>query len=148
MLQVFYLDVAKVDLYVAYTCMLQVYVSSISGVLYVCCKYFIWILHIFCNGYSATHVFSWCFRRILQVFQLFRTYVASISSRCCKSRYDVVHVAVGPTCRSCLLQLLGLRGCAWEQRGRERQARETEQAQIVTRPPRGHAQGLGFQAPT
>ena len=89
MLQVFYLDVtkvdlnvAKVDLYVAYTCMLQVYVSSILGVSYVCCKRFIWILHMFCNGYSATHVFSWCFRRILKVFQLFRTYVVSISSRC------------------------------------------------------------------
>ena len=148
MLQVFYLDVAKVDLYVAYTCMLQVYVSSVSGVSYVCCKCFIWILHMFCNGYHAIHVFSWCFRRILQVFQLFWTYVASISSRCCKNRYDVAHVVVGPTCRSRLLQLLGLCGCAWEQRGRERQARETEQAQIVMRPPRGHTQGLGFQAPT
>jgi hypothetical protein len=39
MLQVFYLDVAKVELHVAYTCMLQVYISSVSsilGVLYVC----------------------------------------------------------------------------------------------------------------
>jgi hypothetical protein len=38
MLQVFHLDVAKVDLDVTYTCMLQVYVSSVSVVLYVCCK--------------------------------------------------------------------------------------------------------------
>jgi len=34
----------------------------------------------------ATHVFSWCFRRMLQVFQLFQMYVASVSSRCCQSR--------------------------------------------------------------
>jgi hypothetical protein len=72
---VFYLNVAKVDLDVAYTCILQAYVSSVSGVSYVCCKCFIWMLHIFA---MATHMFSWCFRRMLQVFQLFRTYVASI----------------------------------------------------------------------
>jgi hypothetical protein len=35
MLQVFHLDVAKVD--VAYTCILQAYVSSISVVSYECC---------------------------------------------------------------------------------------------------------------
>ena len=35
MFQVFHLNVAKVDLDVAYTCMLQAYVSS---VLYICCK--------------------------------------------------------------------------------------------------------------
>jgi hypothetical protein len=35
-LQVFYLDVAKVDLDVAYTCMLLAYVSSVLGVSYVC----------------------------------------------------------------------------------------------------------------
>jgi hypothetical protein len=40
-LQVFYLDVAKVDLNVVYTCILQAYVSSVSGVSYVCCKDFI-----------------------------------------------------------------------------------------------------------
>jgi hypothetical protein len=31
-------DVAKVYLDIAYTCMLQAYISSVSGVLYVCCK--------------------------------------------------------------------------------------------------------------
>jgi hypothetical protein len=41
MLQVFHLNVAKVDLDVAYTCMLQAYISSVSDVLYVCCKCFI-----------------------------------------------------------------------------------------------------------
>jgi hypothetical protein len=59
----------------------------------------------------ATHVFSWCFRRMLQVFQLFRTYVASISSKCCKTRFDVAHVAVEPIYRKRLLQLLGLITC-------------------------------------
>jgi hypothetical protein len=38
MLQLFYLDIAKVGLDVAYTCMLQAYDSSVLGV---CCKYFI-----------------------------------------------------------------------------------------------------------
>jgi hypothetical protein len=37
----FHLDVAKVDLDVAYTCMLQAYVSSVSGDSYICCKCFI-----------------------------------------------------------------------------------------------------------
>jgi len=40
----FHLDVAKVDLDVAYKCMLQAYVSCVSGVSYVCCKCFIWML--------------------------------------------------------------------------------------------------------
>jgi hypothetical protein len=44
---VFYLDVSKVDLDVAYICMLQAYVSSVSGVSYVCCKCFIRMLHMF-----------------------------------------------------------------------------------------------------
>jgi hypothetical protein len=62
MLQVFYLDVAKVDLDVAYTCMLQAYISSVS---YVRCKGFICMFHMFCNGYT-------------RVFLVFQTYVASI----------------------------------------------------------------------
>jgi hypothetical protein len=48
----FHLDVAKVDLDVVYTCMLQQHVSSVLGVSYICCKYFIWMLHMFCNGYT------------------------------------------------------------------------------------------------
>jgi hypothetical protein len=40
----FHLDVAKVDLDVAYTCTLEAYVSSVS---YVSCKCFTWLLHIF-----------------------------------------------------------------------------------------------------
>ena len=33
---------------------------------------------------------------MLQVFQLFRTYVANVFSRCYKSRFGVTHVAVDP----------------------------------------------------
>jgi hypothetical protein len=54
MLQLSYLDVAKVDLYVAYISMLPAYVSSVSGVSYICCKCFMWTLHMFA---MATHVF-------------------------------------------------------------------------------------------
>jgi hypothetical protein len=46
----------------------------------------------------ATHVFSLCFGRMLQVFQLFRTYVANVSSRRCKSKFGVAHIAVRPIC--------------------------------------------------
>jgi hypothetical protein len=49
MLQVFHKDIAKVDRDVAhivmgYIRMFQVYVSNVSSVLDVCCKYFIWML--------------------------------------------------------------------------------------------------------
>jgi hypothetical protein len=43
-----------------------------------------------CNDFQVSRK---CFKRILQVFHLFRTYIASVSSRCCKSRSDVAHVA-------------------------------------------------------
>jgi hypothetical protein len=60
----------------------------------------------------ATHMFSnffWCFAsgRMLQVFHLFRIYVASVLSGCCKSRSVVAYGAMGPTYRTRLLQLLG-----------------------------------------
>jgi hypothetical protein len=49
----------------------------------------------------ATHVyfkFLWCvckcFRHMLQVLQLFRTYVTSILSGCCKSRSVIVHITI------------------------------------------------------
>ena len=48
MLQVFCLDVAKVDLDVAYTCMLQAYISSVFQLFHTyVCKCFIWMLHMF-----------------------------------------------------------------------------------------------------
>jgi hypothetical protein len=54
---------------------------------------------------------------MLQVFWLFQMYVASISSGYCKSRSGVAHVVIEPTCRICLLQLLGHRACTWEVEG-------------------------------
>ena len=53
MFQVFHLDVAKVDLDVAYTCMLQVNVSSVSGVSYVCCKCFHLDVAYVSNGFQV-----------------------------------------------------------------------------------------------
>ena len=45
MLQVFHLDVSKVDQDVAHVAMVfQLYVLNVSSVLDVCCKVFIWIL--------------------------------------------------------------------------------------------------------
>jgi hypothetical protein len=75
MLQVFHLDVAKVDLNVSYTCMLQTYVFK-------CFRCFVHMLQMFhvdvayvCNGYTCVFqvflVFYKCFRRMLQMFQLF-----------------------------------------------------------------------------
>ena len=43
------------------------------------------------------------------MFHLFYTYVANVSSGYCKSRFDVAHVVVEPTCRSHLLAAAGLR---------------------------------------
>ena len=74
----FYLDVAKVDMDVAYTCMLQAYISSVS---YVCCKCLIWMLHTFAMAFkcffrcfaSVSEVCCKCFNcfgRMLQVFNL------------------------------------------------------------------------------
>jgi hypothetical protein len=57
MLQVFSLNVAKVDLDITYTCMLQAYVS----------KCFIWILHMFAMFFRHFHK---CFIRLFQVFHL------------------------------------------------------------------------------
>jgi hypothetical protein len=65
---------------------------------------FIWMLHMFV---MATHVFCKCYRCMLLVFQLFRTYVVSVLSGYCKNRSGVAHVAIGPICRSRLLRLLG-----------------------------------------
>ena len=49
-MQVFYLEVAKVDLDIAYTCMLQTYVSSVLGVSYVCYE---------CFHLDVTYVLQW-----------------------------------------------------------------------------------------
>jgi hypothetical protein len=74
--------------------MLYMYVANVlSG----CCMCLEWLSNVF-------QVFCKCFKRMLQVFQLFRMYIANVLSGCCKSRSGV---AVGHTCRSRLLQLLG-----------------------------------------
>jgi hypothetical protein len=101
--------------------MLQVFFLDVAYVSHICCKRFIWMLHVFLQWpLSVFMYFCKCFRRMLYVFQLFHTYVAiaSVLSECCKSRSDVAHVAIGPTCRSHLLQLLGRRHtCVWEVEG-------------------------------
>ena len=68
MLQVFYLDIAKVDADVAYTCMLQAYVSSVS---YVCLQVFHQDVVYVCNGFQMFfRRFCKWFRRLFQVFHL------------------------------------------------------------------------------
>jgi len=57
MFQVFHLDVAKVDLDVAYTCMLQEYVSRVSGV-------FIHMLQVF--HLDVAYVLQWLSRACLE----------------------------------------------------------------------------------
>ena len=101
MLYVFYLDVAYVY---GYAYKLQVYISNVSSVLDVCCKCFIWMLHMF--QWLYTHVasvyskYSIYFRRMLQVFlsrcciccgcytHMLQEYVANVSpvsDVCCRS---------------------------------------------------------------
>jgi hypothetical protein len=58
MLQVFYLDVAKVDLDVAYTCILQAYVSSV----------FRCFIRMFASVSSGCFI---CLQLFLNVFQAF-----------------------------------------------------------------------------
>jgi hypothetical protein len=112
--------------------MLHVFYLRVAYVSNLCCKYFIWVLHML-HTYVASvpsgccicfqHVFLSCFRHMLQVFQLFWTYVANISSRCCKSRPGVAHVAVDLICSNHLLQLLGpptCRGCGGGVSGRRK----------------------------
>ena len=77
-------------------CCIYMHVASVyqvfSGVACVSSGYCIclqWLLSVF-------YVFCKCFRRMLQVFQLFWTYVASVLSECCKSRSDVAHVEWDP----------------------------------------------------
>jgi hypothetical protein len=94
--------------------MLQVFYLDVVYVSYICCKYFIWMLHIFVNGFQ---VFCKCFGCICKCFSCFRTYVANISYECCKSGFGVVHVVMRLTCHSRLLQLHGRHACVWEADG-------------------------------
>jgi hypothetical protein len=120
MLQMFYLDVAKVNLDVAYACMLQAYVSNVS---YICCKYFIWMLHMFCNGYKRvflvfqTYVASWSKNVCCKCFNYFDVYCEYFHLDITKIDFGVAHVAVGPNCNRHLMQLLCPPVCAWVWRG-------------------------------
>jgi hypothetical protein len=80
--------------------MFHTYIVSVSSE---CCMCLQW-LHICFQVFSGV---CNCFRCMLQVFKPFWMYVASVSSRCYKSRYGVAHVAMGLPCRIHLLQLLG-----------------------------------------
>jgi hypothetical protein len=78
-----------------------------------CCIFF---MHMFGNASSKysicfTHILQVCFIRMLQVFQLIQTYIASVLSRCCKSRYSVAYVAVRLICSSHLLQACSYWAC-------------------------------------
>jgi hypothetical protein len=85
----------------------------------------------FYNGYT----------RVSFVFHTYDASVSTISDVCCKSRSSVAHVAVDPICSIRLLQLLGPHACAWVWMGRERQVRETMQAQIQTEAGMGYGAG-------
>jgi hypothetical protein len=96
--------------YNGYTHMLQVSVPNVSSVFsdvcckcvyldvayvsHICCKCFIWILHMFCNGFSNIfRCFCKCFRC---VFYLSLDVFANVSSGCFKSRIGIAHVAMMP----------------------------------------------------
>jgi hypothetical protein len=85
MLQVFHVDVAKVDRDVAYVAMaihvycerlfqmfhlfFQTYVANmfyldVTYVSHICCKCFIWMSHMLCNGFSSVS-------SVLDIFQVF-----------------------------------------------------------------------------
>jgi hypothetical protein len=79
--------------------MLQVFYLDVAYVSHIYCRCFIWILHMFCNGYT-------------RAFLMFQTYVASVSFRCCKSRSSVAHVIVGPSVAiACYSYWARLRAC-------------------------------------
>jgi hypothetical protein len=110
MLQVFHLDVAKVDRNVAHVAVAIHVCSSVSSKCFilffrhmfanVASEY--WICFHTCEVFSC--IFCKCFICMFRVFQLFRTYVANVPSRCFKSRYGVA-ANVSDTCFMCLIYL-------------------------------------------
>jgi hypothetical protein len=87
-----------------FTHMLQVFHLSMLHISHICCKCLISMLHMFCNGY--TRVFL-----VLQVFQLFWTQVASVSSRCCKSRSILHMLQWNPSAVAACWTRMHARGC-------------------------------------
>jgi hypothetical protein len=108
MLQVFRMDVAKIDRDVAYVAMVihicckrmflmfhllycKCVYLDVAYVLYICCKRFIWMLRMCCNCFSS--VFSCVFVSVsdacFKYFICLQTYVANVVSVCFKSRSGV-----------------------------------------------------------
>jgi hypothetical protein len=84
-LQVFYIDVAKVDMDVAQRYVASVY-SNVSSVLDVCCKCFVWMLHMFQWIYTyVTSVYSKCFICFRRMLQTYVINVSPVSEVCCRS---------------------------------------------------------------
>jgi hypothetical protein len=89
MLQVVYQDVASVALAIHVRC--KCMFSNIAAVLNVCCKCFIWMLHML--QWPYTYVASVCFKCfsrfkcMLQVFCLDVTYVTVVIQICCNSMF-------------------------------------------------------------
>jgi hypothetical protein len=52
------------------------------------------MLHMLAMAFKCFQLFCKCFSCMLQVFHLFRMYVASVSFGYCKNRSGVAHVAV------------------------------------------------------
>jgi hypothetical protein len=98
---VFRMNVAKVDRDVAYVaiaihvCCKCVYLD-VAYVSHICCKCFIWMLHMFSNGFSSVFqmfsasVSDLCFK----CFICLQTYIVNVLSQCFKSRSGVAHVAM------------------------------------------------------
>jgi hypothetical protein len=123
MLQIFHIDVAKVDRDVAYVVMVvhvccnllfpmfHLFFSDVCSkcvwldvayVSHIYCKYFIWMLHMFHNGFKCfLYVFASVLDAFFKGFICLQTYVASVVSGCFKSRSGVA----SPSLPQCLLLL-------------------------------------------
>jgi len=101
MLQVFHMDVAKLDRDVTYVAMVVLYVACVYSKCFIYffrhmfASVFTWMLHMFYLDVAYIlqllfqaffGCFYKCFRCMLQVFELFGTYVASVSCGCFRSR--------------------------------------------------------------
>jgi hypothetical protein len=139
---------------------LQMYVASVLSrcciymhVAIICFKCFVRIPSVLskcCICFAiATHIFFWCFRRMLQVFQLFSNYISRISSKYCKNRFDVAYVVVRPTattaCYRCWAHVYarGSGGGASGKRGKRKQGADRD---VVHAWVRRHEKGAA-QAP-
>jgi hypothetical protein len=110
MLQAFCLDVASVNLDVAYTCMLQAYVSSI----------FRCFISMFASVLSGCCICLQWFSIVFQAFsQVFHRFVSSISFVfLCMSQ--LLHLNISKVDRCCTWNTCGKRLAAWPTSGRRR----------------------------